>query len=355
MINKEKNKSLLNMVKSEPILIIEKNKPLAAFTTLKAGGRAQYFVVVKNKSEFLAALDFAQENKLAITILGGGSNVLISGPVKGLVIKNEIKGMKIVEKNQKRVLVESNSGENWSKFVSFTVDNGLYGLENLFLIYGTVGAAPVQNIGAYGVELKDVFHHLKAINLKTKEERIFSLKDCKFAYRDSIFKKSLRGKYFIYSITVSLSRKADFKLDYGSIRENLIAKGINKPSLRDVIKVIEEIRNSKLPNPNVLPNAGSFFKNPEISQAAFKRLQKKYPSIPSFPAGKKVKVPAGWLIEQAGFKGKRFGRVRMYEKQALILVNQGGGAKQILALVSLVKKTVKKKFGLDLQAEVNII
>ena len=334
---------------------IERNKNLAPFTTLKVGGKAQYFTIVKTKEELFQALDFAQEKKLTITILGGGSNLLITGAVKGLVIKNEIKGMRVLEKNKTRVLVEANSGEVWSKFVNFTVDNNFFGLENLFLIYGTVGAAPVQNIGAYGVELKDVFHHLKAINLKTKTERIFSLKDCQFGYRDSVFKKSLRGKYFIYSVTVSLSKKANFKLDYGSIRENFKAQGITKPTLREVMEVIGEIRNSKLPNPHVLPNAGSFFKNPEISQTAFKRLQKKYPNIPSFPAGKKIKVPAGWLIEQAGFKGKRFGKVRMYEKQALILVNQGGTAKQILALVALVQKTVKKKFGLDLQAEVNII
>ena len=169
---------------------IERNKNLAPFTTLKVGGKAQYFTIVKTKEELFQALDFAQEKKLAITILGGGSNLLITGAVKGLVIKNEIKGMRVLEKNKTRVLVEANSGESWSKFVNFTVDNNFFGLENLFLIYGTVGAAPVQNIGAYGVELKDVFHHLKAINLKTKTERSFSLEDCQFGYRDSVFKKS---------------------------------------------------------------------------------------------------------------------------------------------------------------------
>ncbi len=338
------------------MLNIEKNKNLKDFTTLKVGGRAEYFVIVNNREELLEAISFARSQKLPITVLGGGSNLLISGPVPGLVIKNEIKGMRIMEKNKDKALVEGLSGESWTKFVNFTVENKLYGLENLFLIYGTVGAAPVQNIGAYGVELKDSFHHLKAIHLKTGVERIFSARDCRFGYRDSVFKNRLKGKYFIYSVVVNLSRKPELKLDYGSIRETLLTKGIKKPALREVIKTIEEIRNSKLPNPYLLPNAGSFFKNPEVSAATFKVLQKKYPAIPSFPgSGRKIKIPAGWLIEQAGFKGKKFGRVSMYEKQALILVNKGGSAKQILELVAKVKAGVKKKFGLDLSEEVNII
>lgn len=337
------------------MLKIEKNKLLAPYTTLKLGGRAQYFTIIQNKQDLLEAINYAHKNRLKITILGGGSNVLVAGNVPGLVIKNEIKGMRLVEKNKKTAIIEALSGEVWSKFVSFAVNKKLYGLENLFLIYGTVGAAPVQNIGAYGVELKDVFDHLLAINLKTGEEKKFLLKDCNFSYRDSVFKRKLKGKYFIYSVAVKLSYQPKFKLDYGSIRENLLAKGIKKPNLKEVVKVIEEIRNSKLPNPHALPNAGSFFKNPEISLSSFKQLQKKYPSIPNFPAGKKIKIPAGWLIEQAGFKGKKFGKVRMYEKQALILVNEGANAKQALNLIALIKKTVKNKFGIDLQTEVNII
>jgi UDP-N-acetylmuramate dehydrogenase len=334
---------------------IKRNKSLAEYTTLKVGGRAQYFSCLKNKEDILEAINFAKEKKLKITILGGGSNLLISGSVDGLVLKNEIKGMRIIRKDKDQVIVEAKSGENWSHFVNFTVKNNFYGLENMFLIYGTVGAAPVQNIGAYGVELKDVFHYLKAINLKTGAERIFSLQDCEFAYRDSIFKRRLKGKYFIYSVAFNLSLKPKFKLNYGVIRENLIAKGIKKPKLRDIIEVIVEIRNSKLPSPHVLPNAGSFFKNPEISQSAFKKLQKKHPEMPFYSAGSKVKIPAAWLIEQAGFKGRKADSVRMYEKQALILINQGGSARQILNFASLVKKEVKKKFGLDLSEEVNVI
>jgi UDP-N-acetylmuramate dehydrogenase len=339
------------------MLKIEKKHSLTKYTTLKVSSTADYFAIVKNKNELLEAIAFARAKKQLIFILGGGSNVLLSKTIKGLVIKNEMQGIKVVEKNKSLVLVEASSGEIWSKFVSYTVENKFYGLENLFLIYGTVGAAPVQNIGAYGVELKDCFHHLSAIDLKTGNEKIFSANDCRFGYRDSIFKNKLKGRYFIYSVTVALLRKPDFKLGYGSIGEALKLKGIKKPTAYDVIKTIEEIRNSKLPNPFILPNAGSFFKNPEVNLQTFKNLFVKYPDMPSFQINRsKFKIPAGWLIEQAGLKGKKFGPVRMYEKQALILVNEGGASsKQVLNLVAKVKLAVKKKFGLDLSEEVNII
>lgn len=336
---------------------IQKKIPLAKYTTLKIGDAAEFFAVIKNLNDLKEAIVWARQNKKLIYILGGGSNVLIAGKIKGLVLKNEIKGIEIVDKQPDYVLVEAKAGESWTKFVNFTIEHNLYGLENLYLIYGTVGAAPIQNIGAYGVELKDNFYHLKAIDLKTGHEKNFSLKDCRFAYRDSIFKNKLKGKYFIYSVTLKLKRQADLKLDYGSIREELLKKNIINPSLRDVIKVITEIRNSKLPNPGILPNAGSYFKNTEISQLKYNNLLKKYPKMPSFPAAKgKVKIPTGWLIETAGFKGKKFGPVSMYEKQALILVNHGGAeAKHVLTLVKKIKNVVKKKFGLDINEEVNVI
>jgi len=339
------------------MLKIEKKYNLTKLSTLKVKAVADFFAVICNKEDLFEAMEFSKKNKQKITILGGGSNILFKKRVEGLVLKNEIKGMRIAEDDKDRVLVEGLAGESWSKFVSFTVSHKIYGLENLFLIYGTVGAAPVQNIGAYGVELKDVFHHLKAINLKTGSERIFSIADCHFGYRDSIFKNKLKGKYFIYSVTLSLSRKENFKLDYGSIREKLEDKGIKEPNAREVIKVIEEIRNSKLPNPHTFPNAGSFFKNPEISQTIFKKLLKLYPDIPSFPGVKnKIKIPAAWLIDQAGFKGKKLGAARVYEKQALIIINDGGAsAQQILRLTDKVKLTVKEKFGIDLKEEINII
>lgn len=339
------------------MLKIERNKELAPFTTLRIGAAAEFFAVLKSRSDLEAAIIWAKEHKKKIWILGGGSNVLISQEVPGLVLKNEIKGSEIVERNDDYALVEAKSGEIWTKFVNFTVQHGLYGLENLFLIYGTVGAAPVQNIGAYGVELKDVFYHLKAIDLKTGHEKIFSARDCRFAYRDSIFKHQLRGRYFIYSVTVKLKRQPDFKLDYGSIREELLKRNIKEPRLRDIVKVIEEIRNAKLPNPALSPNAGSFFKNVEISRAKSEALLKRYPDLPYFSAsGGKVKIPAGWLIEKAGFRGKRIGPVGMHDKQALVLVNyDGASAKQVLAFIKKVKAAVKKKFALDLEEEVNIL
>lgn len=336
---------------------IQENIDLAPYTTFRIGKTADFFVVVKDLKDLKEAINWARENKKSIFILGGGSNVLISKKITGLVIKNEIRGMEIVERNADYNLVESKGGESWTKFVNFTIGHGLYGLENLFLIYGTVGAAPVQNIGAYGVELKDVFYHLKAIDLKTGHEKIFSAADCLFGYRDSVFKNKLKGKYFIYSVTVKLKTQPDFKLDYGSLGAELAKKGIEEPRLRDVINIITEIRNTKLPNPGLLPNAGSYFKNVEVGERKFKSLLKKYPEMPSFPGdNKKIKIPSGWLIEKAGFKGKKIGAVSMYEKQALIIVNHGGAsAKQVLSLAEKVKKSVKKMFGVDLEEEIRVI
>ncbi len=339
------------------MLKIEKNKIITPYTTLKVKSSAEFFCTIKSRDDLLEAIAWAKKNKKSLFILGGGSNILISRKIKGLVLKNEVKGIKILKENKTFALLEGMSGETWTKFVNFAVTNKLYGLENLFLIYGTVGGAPVQNIGAYGVELKDVFYELKAVDLKNGKEIIFSSVACKFGYRDSIFKNKFKGRFFIYSVTVKLKKSAKLKLEYGALKEILIQKGIKKPELKDIISAISEIRNSKLPVPSVLPNVGSFFKNVELSLSVFKKIQKKYPSLPSFPLNKqKVKIPSGWLIEQAGFKGKKIGSVRMYEKQALILVNEGGAsASQVLNLVKKVKSAVKKKFGLDLIEEVNII
>ena len=339
------------------MLQIESNKILAPYTTMKIGPAADFFALVKNRTDVLEAINWARDHKKKIFVLGGGSNILITKKIPGLVIKNELKGLKIIEKNIDSTLLEGASGEPWSKFVSFAVNHNLYGIENLFLIPGTVGAASFQNIGAYGVELKDVFFHLKAIDLKTGSEKIFSLKDCEFSYRQSIFKNRLKNKYFIISLTVELSNAPSLKLAYASIAEILNKRGITKPSLRDLVKIIQEIRNSKLPNPAILPNCGSFFENPIISSLRFKKLVKKFPELPNWPSGEnKVKLAAGWLIEQAGLKGKKFGPVGMYEKQALVLVNYGeASAKQVLSLVAKVKSEVYKKFKIKLKEEVNII
>lgn len=339
------------------MLKIERNIDLTNYTTLKIGAPAEFFACLKSTEDLLEAIAWSKKNKKQILILGGGSNILISKKVNGLVLKNEIKGLEIVKKDKNNIFIEAKSGESWTRFVNFTLENKAYGLENLFLIYGTVGAAPMQNIGAYGVELKDVFDSLKAVDLKTGREKIFTLADCHFAYRDSIFKNRFRGRYFILSLTVKLTRRPNFKLDYGTIREELNKAGIKKPTAKELIDVIQKIRNSKIPSPAILPNAGSFFKNVEISQSQFKDLKIRYPEIPSFPGLKnRIKIPAAWLIERAGFKGWKYGSVSMYEKQALILVNHGGAkGKDVLNLVKKVKLAVKKAFGLDLVEEVNIL
>jgi UDP-N-acetylmuramate dehydrogenase len=336
---------------------IEKNKSLAPYTTMKIGAAAEFFAVVGSREDLSEAIAWARDHKKPLWVLGGGSNVLIAKKIKGLVIKNEIKGKEIIKQDKDYAFVEAKSGELWSKFVNFTVERGLSGLENLFLIYGTVGAAPIQNIGAYGVELKDSFYHLRAVDLKTGHEKIFARSDCRFGYRDSIFKRRLKNKYFIYSVTMRLKKSPAFNLGYAPLREKLQEKGLTRPEQRDIIDAIQEIRHSKLPNPVVLPNAGSFFKNAFISRAHFRELQKKYPTIPNWPEGRtKMKIPAGWLIEAVGLKGRKFGPVRMYEKQALILVHDGrANVKQILSLVRKVKAAVKRKFAIDLEEEVNII
>lgn len=338
------------------MLKIERNVELQKFNTFKMSAKAEYFVAVSSKEEILEAISWAREKNLPIFVLGGGSNILISKKIKGLVIKNEIKGTGVLSEDANSVVFSSLSGESWTHMVHLIAENGWYGAENLFLVPGTVGAAPVQNIGAYGVELKDIFDHLVAINLKTGKEKVFTAEDCRFAYRESVFKNKLKGKYFIYSVALKLKKKANFNLSYGDILLRLKEKGIKKPNLKQVVAVIQEIRNGKLPAPAVLPNAGSFFKNPKISVSELKKLKKLFPDIISFPAGKKIEVPAGWLIDKAGFKGKKFGKVGAYEKQALILVNYGGAtAKDLLALAKNIKKTVKKLFAIDLEEEVNII
>lgn len=339
------------------MLKIEKKVLLSSLTTLNIGSEAEYFARLASKEDLISALSWAKDQAKKIYILGGGANTLVSGKVRGLVLKNEIKGKRVVSVSDNEILVEAKSGEDWTKFVSYTVRNGWHGLENLSLIYGTVGAAPIQNIGAYGVELKDVFDHLVAIDLKTGAEKKFSLDDCRFGYRDSIFKKKFKGKYFIYSVTVRLQKKASLKLEYGSIKEVLASRGITKPNLKDVAAAVKAIRRSKLPNPDKLPNAGSFFKNIEVSLAKYSSLKRRYPDIPGWPVNKKsIKIPSAWLIEATGFKGKKIGSVGMHERQALVMVNYGGAKPaQALALSQKIKRAVKERFGLDLEEEINII
>ena len=289
-------------------------------------------------------------------ILGGGSNVLFRQDLKATVLLNRIKGMVLVEEDDETATIAVGGGENWHELVRWTLENNWGGLENLSLIPGTVGAAPIQNIGAYGVELKDSFMGLEAIELSTGEEQVFSAEDCQFGYRDSYFKRGGKGKYFITRVYLSLSKQTQVNTSYGAIQEVLQAAKIVQPTIQDVSKAVIQIRSSKLPDPAVIGNCGSFFKNPELALSDFENLYAQYPQMPHYPAIDKVKVPAGWLIEQCGWKGQKRGNVGCYEKQALVLVNLGGATgTEVWNLAQEIKASVKMKFGVDLEVEVNVI
>ncbi len=289
-------------------------------------------------------------------ILGGGSNILFSGQAIDLAALNRIEGKSILEENEEKAIVQIGGGENWHEVVQWAIEEGLGGIENLSLIPGTAGAAPIQNIGAYGVELKDVFYSLDAIDLESKERRVFSKKECNFSYRNSFFKQH-KGRFFITNIRLELRKNAVINTSYGAIREVLDQKGISNPTIKDVSEAVIEIRSSKLPDPKKIGNAGSFFKNPVIPTTQFEDLKNRFPSIVYYPIGDHdYKVPAGWLIEQCGFKGKREGAVGCYEKQALVVVNYGGASpREVLAWVEKIEEAVWQKFGIQLEREVNVV
>jgi UDP-N-acetylmuramate dehydrogenase len=291
-------------------------------------------------------------------ILGGGSNVLFGGDVKGLVVHNALRGIEITREFKNRVWVTVGGGENWHQFVRWAVENGYGGIENMSLIPGTVGAAPVQNIGAYGVELKDVFVYLEAID-QTGKRHILNKTKCRFGYRDSIFKREAKGQYWITAVTFSLTRLGYHKLNlsYGDIRKTLEANNITKPGIADISQAVIQIRRSKLPDPAQIGNCGSFFKNPEMERNVLTRIQQTHPQVPHYdlPDGR-VKIPAGWFIEQCGWKGKRVGNTGSYEKQALVLVNYGGATGQeVQQLAANIIASVHKTFGVQLEPEVNMI
>jgi UDP-N-acetylmuramate dehydrogenase len=335
---------------------IEFNKNLKSLNTFGLNVKAEKFIRVK-KAEDLLDLFVNQVFNQKHLILGGGSNVLFKNDFKGIIIKNEIPGFKTIEEKDDNVLIEAGGGENWHEFVLKCIEQGWAGVENLSLIPGTVGAAPMQNIGAYGVEIKDTFKELTAFNLETGKFQVYSNEDCKFGYRQSIFKNELKGKYFICSVRFLLSKDSKVNISYGAISNVLNEKGISKPSIKDVSDAVIEIRNSKLPNPKEIGNAGSFFKNPIVSKDKFEDILKEYNDIPSYPLDdNSVKVPAGWLIEKAGWKGKRVGNCGSHVRQALVMVNYGGASgEEIMNLAMEIKKDVKDKFGIELSPEVNFI
>ncbi|MBL6449258.1 UDP-N-acetylmuramate dehydrogenase [Fulvivirga sp. 29W222] len=337
---------------------IQKNVSLKPLNTFGLEAKAEVFVEVESVETLqeVLQLEIAHNNKLFI--LGGGSNVLLSKNFDGLVIKNSIKGKEVIQETDDFVLVKVGAGENWHNFVLYALSNNWGGVENLSLIPGTVGAAPMQNIGAYGVEIKEVFEHLQAVNINSGKIEKFNKEACRFGYRESIFKNIVKGQYIITHVTLKLTKK-DHQLNtsYGAISETLEEMEVQYPTIQNISDAVIKIRQSKLPDPTQIGNAGSFFKNPSIDQVQYEELKTAYPGIPGYALpDNKVKVPAGWLIEQCGWKGVTRGAIGVHKKQALVLVNYGGGkGDDLRSLAEEIRDSVIKKFGIKLHAEVNII
>lgn len=336
-------------------MIIKKNISLLPYNTFGLEANASHFAEVHSLADLHQCIGSGIK---PVLILGGGSNMLLTQDQHALVIKNQLQGIRIIRTFKNRVWVEAGAGENWHQLVLWAVENGLGGIENLSLIPGTVGAAPIQNIGAYGVELKDVFVKLTAMSLQTGRLRQFTRTTCRFGYRDSIFKREEKGKWCITSVVFSLTKnRHKINTSYGDISKTLESMRITQPDIADISKAVVQIRSSKLPDPAKIGNCGSFFKNPETSGEVLERILITHPNAPHYPLpGGRVKIPAGWLIEQCGWKGKRVGNTGCYEKQALVLVNYGGAiGSEVKALAQDIIQSVQKTFGIELEPEVNIL
>ncbi len=333
---------------------LENQVSLQKLNTFGLDVYAEHFLKIQSKNELANAL-LNVKASLPTLILGGGSNILFTQDFKGLVIKNDIKGIEILEENKNSVLINIGAGENWHDFVMYCVAKEFHGIENLSLIPGTVGAAPIQNIGAYGAELKDVFVSLRAIRIRDGELCEFTNQDCQFGYRRSIFKNSHKNQYAIIDVTLKLSKIPAFNTKYFALQEALSNK-VGSLTLKIISDAVIKIRQEKLPDPQKIGNAGSFFKNPEVHQSSFESLQKEFGNIPHFPGENGIKIPAGWLIEKCGYKGKRIDNIGVHQFQALVLVNYGNGkGRDIANLAAEIAETVENKFGINLEPEVNII
>lgn len=332
------------------------NTSLKTFNTFGLDVKTAVFCEVDNLQALKQAI--SETDQTQIMFLGGGSNVLFCNDYNGLVIHNNIKGMQIIAETDNDIILKAYSGEIWHDLVMYCVDQGWGGIENMSLIPGTLGAAPMQNIGAYGVELEQVFVELEALNLQTFELETFSREQCQFAYRESVFKRQLKGQYFIYSVSIKLSKQPQINVAYGDILTVLNSKGIDpsNATIKDVSNAVIAIRSEKLPDPKVLGNSGSFFKNPTVSVEQFNALQNQFPNIKGFPQSNGVKIPAAWLIEQAGWKGKQVGQTGSHAKQALVIVNYGHATgPEIYQHALNVIESVYAQFGVKLEPEVNLI
>ncbi len=340
---------------------IEQDFSLKPYNTFGIESYAKYFArfgSVAELEEYFAPGQFSTLNsQFSTLILGGGSNILFTQNFDGLVLKNELKGIELVKEDAEHVYLKAGAGENWHRFVQYCIQKNLAGVENLSLIPGNVGASPMQNIGAYGVEIKDVFHSLEAFHLDDKKIITFNLQDCEFGYRESVFKGKYKGQFVITSVTYRLNKKPSFNISYGAITQELETMGVIDLSIANISEAVINIRRSKLPDPAEIGNAGSFFKNPEIGNEQFVQLKEQFPAIVGYDLHNgKTKLAAGWLIEQCGWKGYRKGDAGCHSKQALVLVNYGNAkGEEIYNLSNEIIASVKEKFGVALQREVNIV
>mgnify|MGYP001942471462 CR=1 FL=1 len=331
------------------------NISLKNYNTFGIDINADHFIVIEDDKDLLDLDPSIFSNRWMV--LGGGSNVVFNGDFHGTVVWINNKGKKVVEETEDDVVIEVSAGEVWHDFVMWSIDEGYNGLENLSLIPGNIGASPMQNIGAYGVEIKDCFEYLEAFSVETGTFKKFSHSDCAFGYRESVFKNKLKGKYIITKVTYRLKKKSALKLSYGAIQHVLEEKGIHHPNAKDVSNAVISIRRSKLPDPKDLGNAGSFFKNPVISKNDFQKVQRKFPNIVYYELEDgNIKLAAGWLIENAGWKGKKNGACGVHANQALILVNYGSAkGEEIIELSQFIQEDVWNKYGIKLHCEVNFV
>lgn len=332
------------------------NISLKPYNTFGIDAYGKYFVEVKSADDFFTLQKDKIYQNTERLIIGGGSNILLTQDVEALVIKNSLKGIGIVKEEGDEVYVKCSSGEVWHQFVMWCIDKGYGGLENLSLIPGCTGASPMQNIGAYGVEIKDCFYELEAIHTQTGELVKFSASDCEFGYRESVFKRKHKGQFMIVSVTFRLSKQPQFHVEYGAIKQELEKMKVQDLSIKAISQAVINIRSSKLPDPNQLGNAGSFFKNPEVSASIYQRVKSEFPDVVAYPLENgQYKLAAGWLIEQSGLKGYKTAHAGVHQLQALVLVNYGGATgKEIYDLSTHVLETVHHKFGVELEREVNI-
>ncbi|MGB5849672.1 MAG: UDP-N-acetylmuramate dehydrogenase [Ignavibacteriaceae bacterium] len=336
---------------------IEKNISLKNLNTFGVDLKSKYFVEVYSEEELKQVLNKEEYSSHQKLILGGGSNILFTKDFDGLVIKNSITGIKLFDEDNNNVIVEAGAGVIWEELVQYCVDRNYSGIENLSYIPGTVGAAPIQNIGAYGQELEETFYELNGIYIDSCETKKFNKSECGFSYRNSIFKNELKNKFVITSVRLRLNKNPDVNLSYNPVQEEVEKRDIKKPTIKDIRDIVIDIRKSKLPDPNELGNAGSFYKNPVITKEKFKILKEEYPDINYFVVDDdNLKIPAAWLVEKCGWKGKRIGNVGAHKIQPLVIVNFGNASgKEIYELSKMIKNDVKKTFDLTLENEVNIL